>query len=70
MRHTVSCIAALTAWILVAAAPSASATQRFSQTGLLQRTLARFETGNGHAPAGAPRAVGSRRAAWEDRRDG
>jgi methyl-accepting chemotaxis protein len=53
-----------------AAELSASVTQLSSQTGLLQGMVARFETGNGHAPAGVPRAAGSRRMAWEDGRDG
>jgi methyl-accepting chemotaxis protein len=38
-----------------AAELSTSVTQLSSQTGLLQRMVARFETGNGHPPAAAPR---------------
>ncbi|HEY7676286.1 MAG TPA: methyl-accepting chemotaxis protein [Candidatus Methylomirabilis sp.] len=49
-----------------AAELSASVTQLSSQTGLLQGMVARFETGNGHAPAPAPRDAGVRGTALRE----
>ncbi|HYB72379.1 MAG TPA: methyl-accepting chemotaxis protein [Candidatus Sulfotelmatobacter sp.] len=49
-----------------AAELSASVTQLSSQTGLLQRMVARFEAGNGHPPVAAPRDTAAEETALRE----